>query len=1476
MITMSRIAVSSSLSLLTALVLAMPRPAPAQAVLSEFLADNTSGLADEDGDRSDWIEVHNPGAQALPLLDWSLTDDRADPAKWRFPAVTLAPGDRVIVFASSKNRRSPGHPLHANFRLSAGGEYLALVRPDGTRATEFAPVYPAQLPDVSFGLGGRTVATPIVLPASAARVHVPLDGALGVSWTVSGFDDTGWTPSTAAIGFETGQNEDGAGVAGDVLGDLPLAYWRLSETSGTAVSSLGSLAAPGQVLNGAVLGQEGPRPAAFAGFEAANVGVRFDGVNDKIDVAANAAFNPPSFSIEAWARPAVAGGTLRSVVTCRNSSPTRGFALYAGEDGRWQYWLGNGATWTVATGPPVATGSWTHLVGSYDSATQSMKLFVNGLLAEEVTSAYQQNATRPLRIGAGRTETAGDYFFDGEIDEVALFERALSVQEISQRHTLATAGAGGAPTFNYGGLIRTDVRAAMHGRNSSAYLRVPFAVSSAAGVSKLTLRARHDDGLSVWLNGVPAASANAPAPPQWNSVATAVNPTSEAVQEEVFDLSSQLSSLQAGTNVLAVQGLNLSTDNPDFLLSLQLDASAVTEDASARVYFTTPTPKQPNSTGTTTPGPLISETAHSPAPPNNPTVNDDLTVTCRVDRTFAAVAEVKLTWRVMFTAVQQAAMADDGQHGDGAAGDGVYGAIVPKSAYTQGQLVRWFFTATDADGRASRWPLFTSPTNSPEYLGTMIADPRVSTRLPVWYWFAPSTSAANTRTGTRGAVFFNGELSDNVFIRQRGAATSSGSRKFDFNTGFHALINEEVGRVEEANINGTSSDPTLVRPAMAFETFRRTGHPAGIAFPLMLRANAAADTSGGNGGLAYFVEQVDERLLDRVGLDRDGALYKLDQRSDLNPVFTDTTNGVQKRTRVTENNADLQAVVDALKSTTPAAARELFMFDNFDVGNLVNYLAVRAIINDSDDVRKNFYFYRDTNNSGEWKLIPWDKDWSFGIAGDGGQWWTHPFFGDQAHAKDNANQWNRLWDALHANPRTRAMYLRRLRTLMDTMLQPRSPAPADGYDFEKRADGWFAPLDPHTSQTVGSIKSWLPQRRTQLFVTFLDAPTNANASRRIIPATAQDPAAVVTFGAVDPNPASGRQEEEYIELVNAGPVAIDISGWKVAGGVAHTFRPGSVLLPGTSLHLANKAAAFRARTTGPRGGQGLFVQGNYDGSLSARGETLTLIDPRDPSNPADDRTVATVNTPAQPTPAQRQLRVTELMFHPAPGGSFNEEEYEFLELTNFGDTPLDLTGATFTEGIGFTFAPAVPVLALAPGARLLLVKNLAAFTERHGSGLPVAGVYEGSLSNGGERLRLVDGVGEEVLDFRYGDTWQPGTDGGGYSLVLRDPASAPNAWSLESSWRSSLACGGSPGTADATPAFRFAPGDLSVALDGLNVTIGFLGAPAAGYLLETSPDLVAWQTLASLRTDAGGRATATDSAPPPGPRFYRVRCAEMP
>ncbi|PYJ00210.1 MAG: hypothetical protein DME25_21275, partial [Verrucomicrobia bacterium] len=129
-----------------------PNAAAAPPYISEFMASNTRTLADESGFYEDWIEIYNPSAVAVNLDGWYLTDSAGNLTKWRFPATNLAGGAFLVVFASGKDRRVPGARLHTSFQLSAAGEYLGLVKPDGvTIASEFSPVFPQQVPDVSYG-----------------------------------------------------------------------------------------------------------------------------------------------------------------------------------------------------------------------------------------------------------------------------------------------------------------------------------------------------------------------------------------------------------------------------------------------------------------------------------------------------------------------------------------------------------------------------------------------------------------------------------------------------------------------------------------------------------------------------------------------------------------------------------------------------------------------------------------------------------------------------------------------------------------------------------------------------------------------------------------------------------------------------------------------------------------------------------------------------------------------------------------------------------------------------------------------------------------------------------------------------------------------------------------------------------------------------------------------------------------------------
>jgi len=148
--------------------------ASAGVVISEFLASNDTGIKDEDGDQKDWIEIFNDGAETVNLEGWHLTDDASDLTKWTFPSVTIPPQGYLIVWASKKDRSDVGKELHTNFKLSSSGEYLALVQRDGsTIAHEFAPAYPQQVPDVSYGISASVVTTTVTQQGSTGQAGVP-------------------------------------------------------------------------------------------------------------------------------------------------------------------------------------------------------------------------------------------------------------------------------------------------------------------------------------------------------------------------------------------------------------------------------------------------------------------------------------------------------------------------------------------------------------------------------------------------------------------------------------------------------------------------------------------------------------------------------------------------------------------------------------------------------------------------------------------------------------------------------------------------------------------------------------------------------------------------------------------------------------------------------------------------------------------------------------------------------------------------------------------------------------------------------------------------------------------------------------------------------------------------------------------------------------------------------------------------------
>ncbi len=181
---------------------ALASAASAAPVITEIVADNDGSQRDEDGEASDWIELHNPDPAAVDLSGWHLTDNAGTPTKWTIPAgVTLAPGQFLVVWASGKNRTADPARLHTNFSLSSNGEYLALVTPDGAaRPSEFAPAFPAVQQGESFG--APFVTTPLLAQGTPARILVPASAALGTTWTTPGFEpDASWITGPTHLGF---------------------------------------------------------------------------------------------------------------------------------------------------------------------------------------------------------------------------------------------------------------------------------------------------------------------------------------------------------------------------------------------------------------------------------------------------------------------------------------------------------------------------------------------------------------------------------------------------------------------------------------------------------------------------------------------------------------------------------------------------------------------------------------------------------------------------------------------------------------------------------------------------------------------------------------------------------------------------------------------------------------------------------------------------------------------------------------------------------------------------------------------------------------------------------------------------------------------------------------------------------------------------------------------------------------------------
>lgn len=1306
------------LGLLAAATLPHVANAEGPLIISEIMADNTRTLSDEDGEYPDWIEIQNPTAAAINLAGWHLTDQADEPSKWTFPSVTLPAGGYLVVFASGKDRTSNPARLHTNFQLEQGGEYLALIRPDNEVSYQFAPAFPPQVADVSYGNERITSTIRLVTNGANARWIVPLSATdAPVDWASTNFVDTAWTAGRTTLGFDLGPSiVIGGGTATNVARGKTATQ---SSTLGTFTADL--------AVNGST--------ADFTHTAA--------GQNLPATWTVNLGTNYAIEQIILRNRESCCGSRLRDItVQILTAGGTTSFS-------------------SALLNPE-------NILGAYPNGPASLTVNLTQLTGDRVLGAQ----VRVIRTPDPDLSGSGG---QGNADEA----NVLSMAEVE------VLGVPASDNFN--SLIRTDVAAAMHQVNASALVRIPFQVvaEELPPLDQLSLRMNYDDGFIAYLNGTRVTAAHAPASPAWDSTATAEHPDAAGYVAESFDVTAHAGLLQEGVNILAIQGLNLTAADDDFLLRPELIGTA-SGPATDR-YFTQPTPGAINIGGSLG---LVADTKFS------------------VDRGFYdSPISLVITTATAGASIYYTTNGSAPSEVNGLLHTGpilinrttVIRAIATKPGFTPSdvdthtyvflsQVVNQSHQTVTNAGYPNAWggvaadyamdPRITV-SNATQMIPSLRSLPSmfISTSIsnlfhatggiyanPTTHGVAWERPASIELVDTNGAT----EFRENAGLRIQGGyfrdpiVTQKHSLrvlfKGQYGTGKlrHKLFNEP-GAVEEFDgfvLRAGANDGYAWNAAKDTEQFTRVqfggdlhlamGHssPHGRFVHLYL--------NGVYWGLYHLVERPNE--------DFSASYYGGD------PLEWDSNNAGDVK------NGDLTAwntLVSLSQSATTAAGYQRVLGNNpngtrnpdfpvyLDRFNYIDYMIANIWGGNWDWPNKNFWFGRlRTTNSTGFKFYMWDFENTMGNdrarsplnmvsprSGTENSWVGSPHY----YLKNNLEYRMDFADRVQR-------FFFNDGVLTPMALTNRYRALADGVEMSIYAE--TARWGDDNLNPPQDIDDWR-RERDWLMTNYLVLRSDVVMGQ---------------FRAAGLYPAVGAPFFSSYGGFVAPDAQLTITQTNASGIVYYTTDGSDPRQVGGDL------AAAAQLYTGP-----VNIGGNA--SVNARVRVGTNWS-------------ALVRANFTTAAYFKDLAITEIMYNPPGTPTVAGDRFEFLELKNAGPTEINLSGVAFTSGVTFAFTNNTR---LAPGAFFVLARDPAQFQTRY-PGVTVHGAYTGQLANEGETIRLSHLIGGSLLAVTYDDTvpWPLAPDGLGFSLV---PASA-NA-NLNSDqpahWRASAASGGSPGADDPAP-----------------------------------------------------------------------------
>ncbi len=1285
-----------------------------------------------------------------------------DADRWRFPAVDLEPGGYLLVFASEKDRAVAGSELHTNFRLAGEGEYLALVKPDGvTVAQAFVPEYPRQVDDISYGIGQEV--TTLIDVGADAHYLVPADDALGDTWRETDFEDSTWAHGPTGLGYEVG------------------------DVQGTAVAYSNQAGAVGSQDYGGSLGLDF---AVESTITVTKLGV-FDSGADGL---------ARTIVAQMWTRTGNTGTKLAELTFTPASS---------GE-------LRDGDRFKSLASPLIlAPGDYTIVAYGYGAGEPNGNL--NG---PDYSQKTQNDGNGVLTfLGGGRYGDAGQFpnTPDGGPEN---------------RYSAGTF-AFRAPAYE--GLIATDVADEMLGVNASLYSRQEFTIDDPAQFASLALRLRYNDGFAAYLNGELVATRNAPEARTWNSAATEARGVDDSLAVEEINLTSHLGALRAGTNVLAIHALNVSAGDDQFLLVPEL--VGVGQPNATYVYLEQPTPGGPNSLdaafaglveevsfsvehgffdaafpvtlATPTPGATIRYTTDgsTPSATNGATYTGSIEIT---GTTTLRATATRSDWRDAPSMTQSYFFLDD---------------VLEQPAQPAGYPSNWNGAAADygMSQRAADLPLIAGdPTFSIDEANAIIKQslqtlPSVSIVMNADDLFSAADGIYANPTqrgsgweraasieyllpeGTEGFQI-NGGLRMMGFTSRSPSLTPKHSLRLVFKgeygpgtlnyplfddtdvTTFNTLALRGNARDTWLHDNGASvrADASYLRDQWAKEAQRDMGQLATSGRFVHVYLN----------GLYWGVYNLTERPDDVFASQHLGGLpeeYDVvtfccpDRAADGTIAKWDELLGLA--------NAGLasDAAYQRLLGNHPDGTRNPAYEVLIDIDNFIDFV-INGQYHASLDWPGNYYVLRQRGpDSTGFKFLTWDNDLAMPYGdvnrnktvSDNNQWWTQsPGVLDIA-LRANADYRMRFADRVQTQffhdgaltPEASAERWQNIVAELDGALiaesarwgdYRRDVAPAGDRTLYTQEQHWRPAVEELTETYFpGRTAVVLQQMRAVGLYPMTDAPVFSQYGGDV------ELGFSLTLGARDPI---------FYTLDGSDP--------RLPGG---GLNPAAISYAGPIT--IDESLRVSARVRSARGG------------WSALESAVFVVD------------------------GGSKLRVTELMYHPRDpqlGSPYVDNDFEYLELTNIGDAPLDLAGTRFSRGVEFAFA-ASPPQPLPPGKSVLLVANQAAFESRYGTSLPVVGSYTGRLDNAGERVTLLDRFGGAILDFTYDDGWQPTTDGDGFSLVIVDAALPAATWNEATSWRASLVVDGSPGRDDVPVLQGDTDEDGDVDLEDLNNVRNYFG-----------------------------------------------------